>query len=124
MADTNKQHRRTRVLFCNCAFANVVPPEVKSRVLDKLCDSNVTFHAVGDLCDLAARRDPALRSMAQGDSLRIAACFPRAVRCLFQTAGVPLDEQRVEVLNMRTESADHIVSRLLPADTTRGECCP
>ncbi|HWE97179.1 MAG TPA: hypothetical protein VG269_24680, partial [Tepidisphaeraceae bacterium] len=43
----------------------------------------------------------------------IAACYPRAVRGLFIAADAPLPEQGIEILNMRTETADQVVSALL-----------
>ena len=44
---------------------------------------------------------------------RIAACFPRAVKWLFHAAGNPVDEDSVDVLNMREQSADEILAALL-----------
>jgi hypothetical protein len=101
-----------RILFCNCTYANVVPPEVKSAVLRKLCESGVAFDAVADLCELSARKDPALAALAQGGPVKIAACFPRAVKWLFASAGAPFPLNAGEVLNMRTQSADEIVVAL------------
>lgn len=100
------------VLFCNCTYAKVVPPEVKAGVLKALCESGRPFDAVPDLCDLAARKDPALARLAAGRA-RIAACYPRAVRWLFHGAGTPLPEAGVEVLNMRTQSVDEVTAALL-----------
>jgi hypothetical protein len=45
-----------RILYCHCAFAKVVPTEVKSAVLEGLSRANVEFEAVPDLCEMAARR--------------------------------------------------------------------
>ena len=47
-----------------------------------LAASDVEFEAVPDLCEMSARRDPRLAELASAGSLRIAACFPRAVRGL------------------------------------------
>jgi heterodisulfide reductase subunit A-like polyferredoxin len=102
-----------RVLFCNCTHAKVVPPLVKREVLRRLSTSGIAFDAVADLCELSARKDPTLRTIASADDLRIAACFPRAVTWLFDAADAPLSAQHVEVLNMRRQSAEEVVSRLL-----------
>ena len=51
-----------RILYCHCQYAQVVPKEVKEAVLRKLCESGVAFEAVADLCEMAARRDPALQA--------------------------------------------------------------
>ena len=101
-----------RILYCHCNYAQVVPKEVKDAVLKKLCDSGVSFEAVADLCEMAARKDPALKRLAEGDCIKVAACFPRAVKWLFNTAHAPLPITSTEVLNMRTQSADEIVAAL------------
>jgi len=103
-----------KILYCNCTFAKVVPLEVKKDVLRRLSDSSQAFDAVADLCDMSARKDPALRKIAEGGCTKIAACYPRAVKWLFHAAGNPLPDEGIEVLNMRENSADDIVRELLP----------
>ena len=110
----------SRILYCHCAYANVVPQDVKEEVLRRLSDSGVAFDAVADLCEMAARKDPALVSFAGNESIRIAACYPRAVKWLFAGAGIPLDETRVSVQNMRTDSADDVL-RALTGEATAGD---
>ena len=129
-----------RILYCNCAYARVIPDHVKGEVLEQLSRSGVAFEAVADLCELSARRSPVLRRLAGGPAaagtdrveqegaatpaedaasaepeLRIAACYPRAVRWLFSAAGAPLRENGVKICNMRTASADEVVASLLEA---------
>jgi hypothetical protein len=101
-----------RILYCHCAYANVVPTETKLAVLDELTRSDVEFEAVPDLCEMAARRDPRLRELAANGELRIAACYPRAVRWLLASAGVTLNESAV-ICNMRTDGPDTVVQRLM-----------
>ena len=101
------------ILYCHCQYANVVPKEVKDAVLRKLCESGVEFGAVADLCEMAARRDPALARLAAGGAVKIAACFPRAVKGLFHQAGADLPADGAEVLNMRVQSAEEVVAALL-----------
>ena len=101
-----------RILFCNCTYAQVVPPEVKQAVLKKLCESNVAFDAVADLCEMSARQDPALQRLANGGPVKIAACFPRAVKWLFAAAKAPLPLDAAEILNMRVQTADEVVAAL------------
>jgi hypothetical protein len=101
------------ILYCHCQYAQVVPKEVKEAVLKKLCDSGIAFEAVADLCEMAARRDPALQRLANSGAVKIAACFPRAVKGLFHQANADLSADRTEVLNMRTLSADEVIATLL-----------
>ena len=102
-----------QILYCHCAYAKVVPPEVKAEVLSRLSAAGVSFEAVADLCEMSARKDPALARLAGSGATRIAACYPRAVEWLFHAAKSPLPENGVEILNMREQSADEIVDRLL-----------
>ena len=99
-------------LYCLCAYAQVVPTGVKNEVLQRLAESGASFEMVADLCEMAAHRDPRLQELAATGGLRIAACYPRAVRGLFHQAGAPLAEA-VEIHNMRTEPAPEIAAKML-----------
>lgn len=101
------------ILYCHCQYAQVIPKTVKEAVLRKLSDSGVAFDAVADLCEMAARRDPALARIAGAGPVKIAACFPRAVKGLFHQCGADLDPNAAEVLNMRTLPAEEVADALL-----------
>lgn len=101
----------TRILYCHCAYANVVPVETKTAVLEGLAADEVEFEAVPDLCEMTARRDPRLAELVGDGALRIAACYPRAVQWLFASAGVTLGES-VKICNMRTETAEKVLEEL------------
>ena len=101
-----------RTLYCHCAYAKVVPADVKQDVLTGLAKARVPFEAVADLCEMSARKDPSLKRIAEGGPARIAACFPRAVKWLFHAADVQLPDN-VEVINMREEPADRVIDKLL-----------
>jgi len=120
--------RPTRILYCHCAYAKVVPDAVKVAVLNDLSSANVEFDAVPDLCEMSANRDPRLRELAAQGSLNIAACYPRAVKWLFASAGATLPDRGVRIWNMRVEPAEVVVSGLLdrsaPADEAAREVQP
>ena len=103
----------SRIVYCHCAFAQVVPADVKQAVLRQLADSGVAFDAVADLCEMSARRDPGLKALAAEGNVKIAACYPRAVRGLFIAADAPLAAVGVEICNMREQSAERVVAALL-----------
>ena len=105
-----------RILYCHCNYAQVVPKEVKEAVLKKLCESGVAFEAVADLCEMSARRDPALQRLAAGGAVKIAACYPRAVKWLFHSAQADLPLDAAEVLNMRVQSAEDVCAALFSAE--------
>ncbi len=104
------------LVYCRCAYARVVPRQVKDGVLEALSASGVDFDAVPDLCEMSARRDPRLAEIAGGKAVTIAACYPRAVRWLFSSAGSPLDQERVTILNMREETAEAVAASMLAPD--------
>jgi hypothetical protein len=101
-----------RILYCHCAFARIVPADVKNAVLAQLSAADVEFEAVPDLCEMSARQDPRLAELASGP-VRLAACYPRAVRGLFEAAGSPLPSS-AQIINMRTEPVEKIAAALLP----------
>jgi hypothetical protein len=100
----------SRIIYCHCAYAQVVPKAVKEEVLQRLLDSGVAFDAVADLCEMSAKRDPMLKQLGEGSDVKIAACYPRAVKWLFAAAEAPLNG---EVVNMRVEPADRVMFALL-----------
>jgi Pyruvate/2-oxoacid:ferredoxin oxidoreductase delta subunit len=101
------------VLFCQCKYAQVLPEEVKQAALKALTDSGQAFELVDDLCELSARRDPAMTRMSTTGPVKIAACFPRAVKWLFHAAGAPLKEEDTEIVNLRTLNAQDAQAALL-----------
>jgi hypothetical protein len=110
-----------RILYCHCAYAKVVPADTKTAVLNGLSDAGVEFDAVPDLCEMAARGDARLRELAADAPLAIAACYPRAVRWLFASAGADLPERTSRVWNMRVDTADVVVKGLLQGGRDAGD---
>jgi len=86
-----------KIIYCRCAFANVVPEDVKDEVLQGLCESGE------------------LRELVEEGTVKIAACYPRAVRWLFHSAeaGFSEEEGRVSVHNMREESSEKVLRDVL-----------
>jgi Pyruvate/2-oxoacid:ferredoxin oxidoreductase delta subunit len=109
----------TKIVFCQCAWADVIDARAKEAVRTGLIEAGVAFEAVPDLCGLAARRDERLAMWTQAPDLRIVACFPRAVRWLFDWAAAPLPAS-ARVLNLRTTAPDDVLADLLEGDPPRG----
>jgi hypothetical protein len=101
-----------RLLYCRCAYAQVVPQDVKDAVLQHLSAGETAFDSVADLCEMSARRDPRLATIAASGPLKIAACHRRAVKWLFHAAESPLIDATTEVVNMRTLTAELACARL------------
>src|SRR3978361_1878796 len=104
------------ILYCNCTYAQVVSKEVKEAVLRKLCESGLPFEAVGDVCEMSARKDPSLQRFTSCGQLKVAACFPRAVKWLFSSANAPLEINKVEVVNMRMLAASDVNAALASSE--------
>lgn len=100
------------ILYCHCANAQVLPAENRDAALRALCESGLAFEAVADLCELSARRDPLLKQLADSGPLLVAACHPRAMRCLFAAVDAPLPSESTQFLNLRTENAETICAAL------------
>ena len=104
-----------KILYCRCAYAKVVPQDVKDGVLEQLSDSGIAFESVADLCQMSAAKDPVLGQLANQSELRIAACYPRAVKWLFAAANSPLADD-VQIVNMRTLPVVEACEQLLACD--------
>jgi hypothetical protein len=102
-----------RILYCHCAFARVVPEETKNAVLEGLARAGVEFDAIPDLCQMAAAGDERLAELANAGPLHIAACYPRAVKWLFASAGVNVDASGAVIHNMRISSPSDVLKGLL-----------
>ena len=111
--------QNSKILYCRCAYAKVIPEVVKDEVLKKLIESGRSFEAVTDLCEMSAQKDPGLKELVEGKVVKIAACYPRAVKWLFSAAGAPINGKNVEVLNMRVEKAEKIVCQLLESESEK-----
>jgi Pyruvate/2-oxoacid:ferredoxin oxidoreductase delta subunit len=108
-----------RVLYCHCANAKVIPAATKMAVLEGLNEAHVEFEAVPDLCEMAARGDTRLRELSSAPALTVAACYPRAVKWLFASAGAALPEATTKVWNMRVETPEAVVDGVLQTDVKR-----
>ena len=104
---------RPAILYCRCAYAQVVPDDTKDGVLEGLCASGVSFDSVSDLCEMSARKDERLKALATGGPVRIAACHERAVKGLFHAAGSDLNDDDAEVVNMREDDVETAIGKLL-----------
>lgn len=109
------------VLFCNCAYFQLVSDDKKDRIIKALQDASISFEAVGDLCALAAKNDPALSRFAGIDSLIIIACYPRAIKWLFSRGHAPLNDKNVQILNMRTDSVEEIIAAVAGSNVPKGD---
>ena len=57
-----------------------------------------------------------LQRLADGAAVKIAACYPRAVKWLFHAAKADLPIDGAEILNMRTQTAAEVTAALFTAE--------
>jgi Pyruvate/2-oxoacid:ferredoxin oxidoreductase delta subunit len=107
-------------IYCNCSYYDFVPQKNREAVIESMVKSNIQFESVSDLCLLAARKDPVLQKWAKFSNIRIIACFPRAVKWLFNAADAQLPDKNVEFFNMRTQTPKDITIAL-SASTEHGQ---
>ena len=101
------------IVYCECAhYTGLVPDEKRSAVNAALANSSAAVIRVADLCWLAASKDPALAALRDSEELTIIACQPRAVRWLFHAGGASFGGRKIELLDMRTQTAEEIIARI------------
>lgn len=110
------------ILFCHCAYSQIIPESVKQCILKGLGESGIAYTEVADLCELAARRDDRLESLGQTKGLKLIACYPRAIQWLFAAAGATMPSGE-ELFNMRTDSPETILSRLKATEAGSETSC-
>jgi NAD-dependent dihydropyrimidine dehydrogenase PreA subunit len=99
------------VIFCHCAYSQVISESVKQQVLEGIRESDIAYSEVADLCEPAARRDSLFQQLGQIQNLKIIACYPRTIKWLFAASGstMPTD---TEIFNMKTDSPENILNKL------------
>ncbi len=99
------------ILYCHCANANIVPEAVKNDVLSHLCEKNITFLAVSDLCGVCAKGHQFISSnISNHNELKVISCHQNAVKWLFNFAGIK--DLKLSALNMRIGKAENIISQI------------
>jgi len=68
----------------------------------------ITIRVILQQVPLALPKATNLVTQTRPENVTIAACYPRAVRWLFSAAGAPLDADRAQIFNMRTEAAEAV----------------
>ncbi len=107
-----------KILYCDCAYCDIVDKKKKESVRSALTASGMDVVTIPDLCRVAAKERSLLKEVSASRSLSVVACFPRAVKALFEFAGVD-KKVKLRVFNMRTSSASEILAELKVPDSGR-----
>ena len=97
---------QSSVLLCECVHNGLIGRAKLQALRASLESAQIPFTTVPDLCALAARKDPLLAQLVRGPKTRILACYPRAIRALFQFAGAPLAPGDAQLINLREASIE------------------
>ncbi|MCM8534181.1 MAG: hypothetical protein NE330_23665 [Lentisphaeraceae bacterium] len=99
-------------VYCNCTYAKIIDAEVKSAVLDRISSSGEEVVCLPDICEMAARKDPELEKVFTG-KVKLAACYERSVKWLCHKGGIEINQENVEIINMRDQSAEDVCEQFL-----------
>jgi Pyruvate/2-oxoacid:ferredoxin oxidoreductase delta subunit len=108
------QTESASLLYCHCAFGDLVPEAKRRHLMEALSASGRSFKAVDDLCRLVATGDRDLQEWMGQQELTVVACYPRAVRGLLMAAGIRLDGRTLNVFNLREQTIEEILAALPP----------
>jgi Pyruvate/2-oxoacid:ferredoxin oxidoreductase delta subunit len=107
------EHEKRKIIICACVHGgDVSDSDMVTASMRAAAATGQEWRVVPDLCELAARKDASLAEYAKEPGSVILACHARAVKALFSAAGYRLPNEGVDIVNLRTTSADEVV-RLL-----------
>lgn len=95
------------LLYCDCANTQLIDPELKQKIKSYLGDFQDEPFLTSDLCGMIGNRDEKLTEIVEADNLKIIACYPRAIKWLFNQAGLQLPDE-TEFLNMKEASSEGV----------------
>ena len=102
-------------VYCNCTYAKIIDADVKNAVLAEIAMSSEEIICLPDICEMAARKDPELEKVFDG-KVKLAACYERSVKWLCHKGGIEINQENVEIINMRELSAEDVCEKLLGDD--------
>lgn len=106
-----------RITICACSSRPFIDREKVIRLAAVLSNAGRQVMVVPDLCKLAMQKRPEVATIA---SSVVIACYPRAVRSLFRSAGF----EPVQVLDMRSCTACEVLAGLACDIPAEGEPVP
>ena len=95
----------TAITICSCAFRQIMNREAIGRLATALTHERQTVNVVPDLCRIAITD---ARQMAEIASTTVVACYPRAVKSLFDSLGL----QPKCVFDLRNHSTEQILDEM------------
>ncbi|WP_297097746.1 hypothetical protein [uncultured Draconibacterium sp.] len=101
---------KTCLIFCNCG-AGIISDEKKDELSEAFKPLGVDIYELHDLCAFSLNEKDFLHNLDKDyDKTLIAACYPRAIKNMFEQNGVQLSNY--EVFNFREAGAEQITAEL------------
>jgi len=95
----------TSVTICTCSFRQIMHREAISRLVAALTHEGRTVNVIPDLCKVAITD---ARQMAEIASAAVVACYPRAVKSLFDSVGL----KPQCVFDLRNHSCEQVLDEM------------
>ncbi len=102
----------SKIIYCHCAYAKIIDENKKMEVLKELAQIEQSVDFVPDLCEMSAKNDPKLKEIFDDTPTCVIACYKRSVKWLLHNRDVKWNEDHYQVLNMREDTADEIISKI------------
>lgn len=110
-----------KILYCDCSYYSLVDGKKKETVRSALASSGKDVFLLPDLCGVAAKDRRRLKKIAGPGKLAVVACYPRAVKALFDYAGIS-GKTKLDVINLRTTGAEEALRKLKIRSSGRKSC--
>ena len=117
MQSSNPDLPAHAVIVCQCRPHGKLPPARVEAACRLLNEFGIQVWLIHDVCALCSHRDEALvRWASEGGPRRVVACRPRAIRALFQTFHLPI--QNLHVVDLTDSEPDSILRNWLGVTAT------
>ena len=100
------------VVICECVHGDRIYRDKIQEIKSAINRGNNNTILVKELCRLAVSDSQELIHAIHERSIQIVACHPRAVKWLLHRAGISTSKTPIAYLNIRTQSAKHILDRI------------
>ncbi len=110
-----------KIIFCTCANCDAPSHDaMDAQKIEKLFNSLIQHKnnviRIDDLCGMAAKRKNELIKLFDSESVRVVACYPRAVKWLLEYAGIDTKVKIIEYYNLLDGGAAEYINSLTMGD--------
>ncbi|OVE81220.1 hypothetical protein BVY04_03860 [bacterium M21] len=101
------------ILVCRCATHGLLARQELQTVLSSVEEQDsYTLEAIDDLCGMTVTDKVQLENLLAQEQVEIVACYPRAVKSMFEQADVEVDWAQTPIHNLRQQSGCEVNAAL------------